>query len=261
MATFLFDRIIFGPVYSRRLGVSLGINLLPNNRKICNFDCIYCECGLTHTADLDNENMPTREQVRNALYQTLEDMAASDQEDPDVITFAGNGEPTIHPEIAGIIDDIIEVKNVFFPNAKVAMLTNSTTILIPEVREALKKVDKCILKLDSALDETLQLHNRPASKIIAEQLIDSLAGLDFKIIIQTMFIRGTVDGRKIDNTTDQELDAWFGAIKKIKPSEVQIYTISRDTPEGHDISKVEAETLRSIAERINSLGISTQVSG
>jgi wyosine [tRNA(Phe)-imidazoG37] synthetase (radical SAM superfamily) len=260
MATFLFDKIIFGPVYSRRLGVSLGINLLPNNRKICNFDCIYCECGLTHTASLSNEKMPSREQVRNALYQTLEDMAASDQEDPDVITFAGNGEPTIHPEIAGIIDDTIEVKNVFFPEAKVAMLTNSTTIMIPEVREALKKVDKCILKLDSAIDNTLQLHNRPATKIIAEQLIDSLAGLDFDIIIQTMFIRGTIDGRQIDNTTEQELDAWIRAIEKIKPSEVQIYTISRDAPKGHDISKVESETLHSIAEKINSLGISTRVS-
>lgn len=259
MSTFLFDKIIFGPVYSRRLGVSLGINLLPSNRKVCNFDCIYCECGLTHTADVDDEKMPSREQVKNALFQTLEDMAASDQ-DPDVITFAGNGEPTIHPDIAGIIEDTIEVKNIFFPDSRIAMLTNSTTIMVPEVREALKMVDKCILKLDSALDSTLQLHNKPGVELNAEELIDSLANLDFDIIIQTMFIKGNIDKRDLDNTTEEELDALLKAYVKIKPSEVQIYTISRDAPDGHDIRKVDPETLHSIAERVKKTGIKTQVS-
>lgn len=259
MSTFLFDKIIFGPVYSRRLGVSLGINLLPNNRKICNFDCIYCECGLTHTDDISNEEMPTREQVKNALYQALEDIAASDQE-PDVITFAGNGEPTIHPEIAGIIKDTIEVKDIFFPDSEVAMLTNSTTILIPEVREAFKLLDKCILKLDSALDKTLQLHNRPGINVDAEDLIESMAKLDFDIIIQTMFIKGTFEKRTIDNTGEEELGALLKAFARIKPTEVQIYTISRDAPDGHNIIKVDPDTLRSIAKRVNSLGIKTLVS-
>jgi wyosine [tRNA(Phe)-imidazoG37] synthetase (radical SAM superfamily) len=259
MSTFLFDKIIFGPVYSRRLGVSLGINLLPNNRKICNFDCIYCECGLTHTADIKNEAMPDRDLVKNALYQSLEDIAASDQE-PDTITFAGNGEPTIHPEIAGIIEDTIEVKNIFFPDSDVAMLTNSTTILDPGIREALKKLDKCILKLDSALDETLQLHNRPDVNVDAEGLVEALANLDFDIIIQTMFIKGYVDSRKIDNTSEEEVDALLKALKRIMPAEVQVYTISRDVPDGYNINKVDIDTLQSIAGRINKLGIKTQVS-
>lgn len=259
MSTFLFDKIIFGPIYSRRLGVSLGINLLPENRKICNFDCIYCECGLTHTADISNENMPTRERVKNALYQTLEDMAASDQ-DPDVITFAGNGEPTIHPDIAGIIEDSIEVKNIFFPDADIAMLTNSTTIMIPEVQTALKKVDKCILKLDSALDETLQLHNRPGKDITAGKLVDQLSKLDFDIIIQTMFIKGSINGRLIDNTTEEEVEALVKAYIKIEPAEVQVYTVSRDAPESFDIRKVDPDTLHSIAGKINNAGIKTQVS-
>lgn len=259
MSTFLFDKIIFGPVYSRRLGVSLGINLLPGNRKICNFDCIYCECGLTHTADISKEDMPGRDLVKNALYHSLEDMAASDQE-PDAITFAGNGEPTIHPDIGGIIEDTIEVKNIFFPDSDVAMLSNSTTILMPEVREALKKLDKCILKLDSALDETLRLHNRPGIEVDAEGLVKALADLDFDIIIQTMFIRGTIDSREIDNTSEKEVEALLNALSRIKPVEVQVYTISRDAPEGYNISKVDPDTLQEIAERINKLGIKTQVS-
>ncbi len=259
MATFLFDKIIFGPVYSRRLGVSLGINLLPSDRKICNFDCIYCECGLTHTDDLSNELMPSREQVKNALFQTLEDMAASDQ-DPDVITFAGNGEPTIHPDLAGIIEDTIEVKNIFFPEAGVAMLTNSSTILIPEVRKALSRVDKCILKLDSAITSTLNLHNKPSIKLSAEELVLELAKLDFDIIIQTMFITGKIGDKVVDNTTEEEIEAWIKALEIIKPAEVQIYTISRDAPEGNLINKVTPETLHAIEERVLKIGLKTQVS-
>ena len=203
--------------------------------------------------------MPSREQVKNALFQSLEDIAAIDQE-PDAITFAGNGEPTIHPDIAGIIEDSLETKNIFFPESDLTILTNATSILIPEVREALKKTDKCILKLDSALNKTLQLHNRPNIKIDAESLIDSMADLDFDITIQTMFIKGTYNNTTIDNTGEQELEALLKAFARIRPAEVQIYTISRDVPDGHNINKVNPETLNSIAERINKLGIKTRVS-
>lgn len=260
MATFLFDKIIFGPVFSRRLGVSLGINLLPRGRKICNFDCIYCECGSTQSNELEDESLPSRDMVKNALYQTLEDMAANDQ-DPDVITFAGNGEPTIHPDFPGIIDDTIEVKNVFFPEAEIAVLCNSTTLHIPEVKEALSKVDKPILKLDSAISQTIQLHNRPSKEIDATVLVKQLAELDFNIIIQTMFIKGEYNNIMIDNTSEEEISAWLKALEQILPSEVQIYTISRDVPAGNNIQKIPLETLNEIAGRVKDLGINTQVSG
>lgn len=260
MATFLFDKIVFGPVFSRRLGVSLGINLLPPNRKICNFDCIYCECGHTQGKQIEGERMPTREEVKEALYLSLEEMAANDQE-PDVITFAGNGEPTLHPDFAGIIDDTIEVKNIFFPDAEIAVLTNSTTLDNQAIKDALKKIDKSILKLDSAIDLTIERHNRPGKKLLAETVIRNLIDFDGKIIIQTMFIRGRYNNIEVDNTTEEEIVAWLDALKRINPDEVQIYTISRDAPAGNDIEKVSVEELEIIAERVNKLGIATQVSG
>ena len=259
MSSILFDKIIFGPVYSRRLGMSLGINLLPPDKKVCTFDCFYCECGLTYDREIKIEEMPTRKQVKNALYQSLEDIAANDN-DPDVITFAGNGEPTLHPEFAGIIDDTIEVKNIFFPDAEVAVLTNSTTIDSPEIQLALSKVDKAILKFDSALDHTIEFHNRPNKRIIASELINTLARLEFDVIIQTMFIQGEYKGSVLDNTVEEEVSAWLKALKKIMPSEVQVYTISRDTPDGHKVRKVPEEKLIEIAKRVEQLGIKTQVS-
>lgn len=259
MASILFDRIIFGPVYSRRLGLSLGINLLPPYEKVCNFDCFYCECGLTTNRETNTEMMPTREQVKNALYQSLEDMAANDN-DPDTITFTGNGEPTLHPDFEGIIDDTIEVKNIFFPDAEVAVLTNSTTIASPHIQRALSRVDKAILKFDSALDSTIKILNSPSGKIIAAELVNTLAQLDFDVLIQSMFMRFSYNGTVIDNTTEEELAAWLKAIEKIMPSEVQVYTISRDTPEGHRVHKIPKKTLTEIAVRVERLGIKTQVS-
>lgn len=260
MATFLFDKIVFGPVYSRRLGVSLGVNLLPRNRKICNFNCIYCECGNTHGSLSGDDTMPGRSEVREALFLSLEEMAAHGQE-PDVITFAGNGEPTLHPEFQGIIDDTIEVRNIFFPDAEIAVLSNSTTLDNPGVRDALMKIEKNILKLDSAIDETIRLHNRPGSAITAESIINNLTLFNGNLIIQTMFIRGVYNNIHVDNTTEVELEAWLDALERIGPAEVQIYTVSRDVPEGNEIEKVPVDELESIAARVKELGIATQVSG
>jgi len=260
MATFLFDKIIFGPVYSRRLGVSLGVNLLPKYRKICNFNCIYCECGLTDGNLTDKEKLPLRSEVKEALYLSLEEMAAHGQ-DPDVITFAGNGEPTLHPDFPGIIDDAIDVRNTFFPDADIAVLSNGSTIDKPKIREALLKVDKNILKLDSALDKTIKLHNNPRINLTVESLIKNLTLFNGQVIIQTMFIRGNIDNKIIDNTTEEEISAWLKALEIIRPSEVQIYTVSRDVPSGNDIHKVPFRDLEIIAERVKQLGIPTQVSG
>jgi wyosine [tRNA(Phe)-imidazoG37] synthetase (radical SAM superfamily) len=260
MATFLFDEIIFGPVRSRRLGVSLGINLLPVKKKICNFNCIYCECGWTNDSGKNLSSLPSRKEVYDALDKKLSLMREQGQH-PDVITFAGNGEPTLHPEFPGIIDDSIELRNIYFRDARIAVLSNATTITKPLVREALLKADQNILKLDSACDNTIQLQNQPNSKIIAADLINELKKFNGKLIIQTLFLRGSYKGSAIDNTTQEELRSWLNAINDIRPSEVMIYTISRDTPEGSNLEKVPLKDLHQIAKMVNDLGIKTQVSG
>lgn len=260
MATFLFDEIIFGPVKSRRLGVSLGINLLPVDRKICNFDCVYCECGWTAGSEKKGGRLPLREEVNKALENKLLEMKATNQA-PDVITYAGNGEPTLHPDFPGIIDDSIVLRDKYFPSARIAVLSNATTIDNPVINNALKKADQNILKLDSAIESTINLHNRPKVRIDVEKLIANLAAFNGKVIIQSLFLRGKHNGILIDNTTDTEIDAWLKAIERIKPSEVMIYTISRDTPEGATLSKVPLAELRMIASLVDSMGIRTQVSG
>lgn len=260
MGTFLFDEIIFGPVKSRRLGVSLGINLLPTNRKTCNFNCIYCECGWTRKIETSSGRLPRRDEVFGALDRKLALMRETDQK-PDVITYAGNGEPTLHPDFPGIIDDSILLRNKYFPETRIAVLSNSTTITDQRVKNALLKVDMNILKLDSAFDSTVCIHNQPASKINVKDLIGNLAGFNGKLIIQTLFLRGTYNGNKIDNTSPEELHAWLEAVEKIRPSEVMIYTISRDTPpEGGELNKVPARELKEIASMVEKLGIKTQVS-
>lgn len=260
MATFLFDDIIFGPVKSRRLGVSLGINLLPTKKKICNFNCIYCECGWTRDIEKAVSHLPTRDQVYKALELKLLEMSVTGKA-PDVITYAGNGEPTLHPNFPGIIDDSIFLRDKYFPNSKIAVLSNSTTIDNPLIKAALLKIDMNILKLDSAIESTLKIHNQPRRPVKIEELIENLVGFKGRVIIQTLFLRGRYNNIVIDNTTKPEIDAWLNAIERIKPSEVMIYTISRDTPEGSQLKKVPVKELRGIAALVESLGIKTQVSG
>jgi len=260
MATFLFDEIIFGPVKSRRLGVSLGINLLPTKRKICNFNCIYCECGWTTDIEKVKDKLPGRKEVYKALEKKLSEMQTAN-ESPDVITYAGNGEPTLHPEFSGIIDDSITLRNKYFPKAKIAVLSNATNITKPGIRGALLKADQNILKLDSAVDSTVQIHNQPKGALNVEELINNLAGVDGNVIIQTLFLRGEYEGANIDNTTPGEIAAWLRALERIKPSEVMIYTISRDTPVGNKLKKVPLKELKEIAAKVEKLGFKTQVSG
>jgi wyosine [tRNA(Phe)-imidazoG37] synthetase (radical SAM superfamily) len=260
MATFLFDEIIFGPVKSRRLGVSLGINLLPVKRKICNFNCIYCECGWTSDIEKAVSHLPLRNEVYGALDHKLSEMKMQGQK-PDVITFAGNGEPTLHPDFPGIIDDSIILRDRYFPSAKIAVLSNATTISNPFIKEALLKVDKNILKLDSAIESTIKIHNQPRIDINSETLIENLTGFKGKLIVQTLFLRGIYDEKVIDNTTPEEIEAWLNALERIRPSEVMIYTISRDTPEGGQLQKVPLSELKKIASLVESIGIKTQVSG
>jgi Fe-S oxidoreductases len=260
MATFLFDEIIFGPVRSRRLGVSLGINLMPTKRKICNFNCIYCECGWTRDIEKAVSRLPGRKEVYDALESKLSELNKKSII-PDVITYAGNGEPTLHPDFSGIIDDSIILRDKYFKKTRIAVLSNATTISNPLIKNALLKVDQNILKLDSAFDSTIKIHNQPRVNVNVEELIDNLIGFDGKLIIQTLFLRGIYNGKVIDNTTRVEIREWLKAIERIKPSEVMIYTISRDTPEGARLNKVPLIELKEIAALVESIGIRTQVSG
>ena len=260
MATFLFNEIIFGPVRSRRLGISLGINLLPTAKKICNFNCIYCECGLTDETNQSADNLPSRKEVYDRLEKRLLAMKKRGR-NPDVITFAGNGEPTLHPEFSEIIRDVIELRNNILPSAKVAVLSNATTIRNPKVRNALLTVDQNILKLDSACNNTIELHNKPNHKICAAELINDLKAFNGKLIIQTLFLKGVSGGVNIDNTSTQELDEWLNAIDAIRPEMVMIYTISRSVPDGANLEKISLPKLYSIARKVYNLGIKTQVSG
>lgn len=258
MATFLFDKIIFGPVKSRRLGVSLGINLLPVNVKVCSFDCIYCECGWTPKKYEEKAKLPTREEVRKKLEEKLKLMAA-ENELPDVITFAGNGEPTMHPAFAGIIDDTIELRNQFSPEARIAVLSNATMLHKPAVFNALLKIEDNIQKLDSAFASTIEVMDCPRGSFDLEKVVDQLTRFGDKVIIQTMFIRGSFKGKKIDNTTNEEINAWLTLLKKIKPAQVMIYTIARDTPI-ETLQKAPAQTLDEIARKAEKAGFEVQIS-
>jgi wyosine [tRNA(Phe)-imidazoG37] synthetase (radical SAM superfamily) len=258
MSTFLFGEIVFGPVQSRRLGVSLGINLLPVGCKYCNFDCIYCECGRNADHKIKKNALPTRQEISTALEHKLTGMQQSGKL-PDALTFAGNGEPTIHPEFAGIIDDTVALRNKYAPHPKISVLSNATMLHRQEAVDALKKTDMPILKLDSAFDATIELLNQPAKTISASKLIRQLQFFGRQCIIQTMFVQGTYRGKTVDNTTPAELKAWEQAILAIRPEQVMIYTVARDTPTD-TLRKVPGEKLREIAALIEKHGIPVQVS-
>jgi len=258
MATFLFDKIIFGPVKSRRLGVSLGVNLLPTNVKVCSFDCIYCECGLTPKKSTEKGTLPTREEVRQKLDEKLQEMSARNQP-PDVITFAGNGEPTLHREFAGIIDDTIELRNKWTPEARIAVLSNAGMLHKKDVFEALLKVEDNIQKLDSAYPETVELLDCPRGNFSLEKVVSQLKKFEGNVIIQTMFVKGSFKSNVIDNTTDKEVWAWIELLKIINPSQVMIYTIARDTPID-TLEKIPLEKLNEIASRVEKNGFKVQVS-
>ncbi len=259
MPTFLFDKIIFGPVKSRRLGISLGINLLPTNIKVCSFDCIYCECGRNPEKYEEKAVLPTRLEVQQKLKEKLEEMSLENLL-PDVITFAGNGEPTLHKEFAGIIDDTIKLRNEMAPKARIAVLSNATMIHKKEVFRALLKVEDNIQKLDSAFEETVKLLDCPNKNFNLAKTVDQLTSFQGKVIIQTLFVRGSDKGRMIDNTNEMEISHWIELLKKIKPSQVMIYTIARDTPI-NTLEKVSVHDLNAIAFQVKNAGFDVQVSG
>ena len=223
MSTVIYPSPIFGPVHSRRLGISLGINLMPADGKVCTFDCIYCECGF-NADHRPRQKRPTREDVAAALEAKLKAMAA-DGRLPDVLTFAGNGEPTAHPHFAEIIGDTIRLRDTYCPEAKVSVLSNATQAMRPEVHKALERVDNNILKLDTVSQEYINKVNRP-----------TYPTYDVREIIETI------------------RSPWLEAVKHIAPRQVMIYTIDRETPD-HDLLKASPEQLNAIRDRVIAMGI------
>lgn len=255
--TALFEDVIFGPVRSRRLGLSLGVNLLPVHAKLCTFDCIYCECGWNEERRGDRR-FNSREVVRMRLEEVLTAMVGAETP-PDVITFAGNGEPTMHPDFEAIIDDTIALRDRLAPSAKISVLSNATQLHREEVVRALRRVDNNILKLDSAFDATVRRMNKPqqATYTVAK-VVEQLQHFEGQFILQTMFLRGSFEGEAIDNTTTEEVEAWLKLVDRLRPRQVMVYSIDRDTP-CQTLEKVGREELQQIACKVEQLGIPCSV--
>ena len=250
----LFNAITYGPIRSRRLGVSLGINLMPTDAKLCTFDCVYCECGWNQP--VSHPQLPTRQQVRDSLTSTL-----STLDSPlDVITFSGNGEPTLHPEFLGIIQDTCALRDQYCPDAKISVLSNSTQLFREDVVEALRLCDNRILKLDSAITFTMRLIDKPInSALTVEQIVERLSMFDGDFTLQTCFLTGEYNGQVIDNTTSAELAAWYQAVEHLHPKQVMIYVIDRATPL-KTLNKIPLEKMNEIAAPLREKGIDVIVS-
>lgn len=257
MPTFLFGEIIFGPVNSRRLGCSLGINLLPVDRKLCSFDCLYCECGLNPDVGAPKAELPTVDEITKYLELKLQEMSGSGRL-PDVLTFAGNGEPTLHPDFPEIIDSTCVLRDKYCPSAKIAVLSNGSRIGSPRVFNALLKVDDNILKLDAGSENTIKLLDRPSGKFNLQSYVENVKRFDGKVIIQSLFIKGHYNGELIDNSSDHEVAEWLKLIKYIAPGEVMVYSIARDTPVD-TLQKVEGKRLKEIASLVEKEGIKVQL--
>ncbi len=258
MSGILFDELIFGPVHSRRLGISLGINLLPTDNKFCNFNCIYCECGWTENSGAKLV-LPKRTEFREKLAEKLKALQHTPNE-PDAITFAGNGEPTTHPEFAEIMEDTIEMRNLYAPKALVSVLSNASMLHKEKVRAALVKVDKNIQKLDAGTETMFQRINQPLGNLTLDKIVENLLLIKENLIIQTMFLRGEYKGQTIDNTSSGELTEWLRLIKKISPASVMLYGIDRETP-AKGLEKISTDELQTIASQVEALGIRTEVFG
>ena len=250
----LFSSIIYGPIRSRRLGVSLGVNLMPTDAKLCTFDCVYCECGWNQP--VSHPQLPTREQVRESLASTLNTLHSA----PDVITFSGNGEPTLHPEFLGIIQDTCALRDQYCPDAKISVLSNSTQLFREDVVEALRLCDNRILKLDSAITSTMRLIDKPVNpSLTVEQIVERLSVFNGDFTLQTCFLTGEYEGRIIDNTTPEELAAWYRAVDYLHPKQVMIYVIDRATPL-KTLSKIPLDKMNEIAAPLREKGIEVIVS-
>ena len=253
----LFNDLVFGPLKSRRLGISLGVNLMPKAGKICSFDCIYCECGWNNAERDAHLIRPTKEAIERALEQKLKELKGTTIE-PESITFSGNGEPTLHPQFAEIVDIVIRLRDLYCPKAVISVLTNGTMIGNEKVFNALNKIENNIVKLDGGTKECIKAINLPNFKFDLEKYISQLKRFNGNLTIQTLFLRGEHNGKTIDNTTENEVNQWIEHLKIIRPKRVMMYVIERATPE-ENLEKISKAELQSIAEKVNSIGIEAEI--
>ncbi|MCX6270145.1 MAG: radical SAM protein [Bacteroidetes bacterium] len=253
MSRIHFHETIFGPVHSRRLGISLGINLLPTHYKYCTFNCVYCECGWTEVNPLENADFVPAAAILDLLDKRLEELKKEGIY-PNSLTLAGNGEPTVHPEFSAIVDGTIELKNKHFPKARISVLSNASMIWQPHIMEALKKLDNNIQKLDAGTEEMFQLINQPKIPVSLREIVDNLKHFNGKVTLQTLFVRGEINGKIIDNTSEEEVAAWLLLVKEINPKRVMLYSIERKTPL-LGLEKITESDLAHIAAKVEKIGI------
>lgn len=254
----LFETLVFGPIKSRRLGKSLGINLMPEIGKICSFDCIYCECGW-NPEKKNIGRLPRKEVFEKVLEDRLKELVGTEDE-PDSITFSGNGEPTLHPDFVEIIDITINLRNKYIPNAKISVLTNGTMLHKKEIFDAISKIDNNIIKIDGGTYETIKAINKPNVDFDLNQYIELLKKFNGNLIIQTCFLRGKHNDFIIDNTTKEEIDLWIEHIKNIKPRKTMVYAIDRETPE-KNLEKIGLNELQTIVKPLIQLGFEVDCYG
>lgn len=257
MSGILFDEIVFGPLKSRRFGVSLGINLLPLDSKLCSFNCVYCECGLTDHAKGHKPQLYKKEQILESLEQRFIGLTGNHLT-PDSITFAGNGEPTMHPEFGAVIDGVVSLRNQYFPMAKITVLSNATLLNRETVRAALRKADNNVLKLDAGTDTVFQLINRPLNKISLEEVVHRLVEFEGDLTIQTLFVRGNTTDGFVDNTTEAEIVPWLEHLARIRPKLVMLYPIDRRAPYS-SLEKISKDELTMYAQRVKEIGLKAEV--
>ena len=257
----LFNNIIYGPILSRRLGTSLGVELMPLDHKLCTYNCVYCECGWN--TPVSHPVLPTRAEVRSALENTLRQMVNGKCENGtclDVITFSGNGEPTLHPDFPGIIEDTCALRDRYCPSTKVSVLSNSTQLGRPEIVQALCLCDNRILKLDAGTDTMMRRIDLPANEQLSvATIIGWLKQFNGDFILQTCFLRGEHNGQIIDNTTPDELEAWYKAVEMVHPKQIMMYVIDRKTPEEH-LQKIPRPEMEAIAAPLIAKGFHVSIS-
>lgn len=254
----IYTTHIMGPIHSRRLGVSLGVNLLPKDGKVCSFDCIYCECGWN--ADHRGGHLPDADDVMQQLEAKLKQMSEAG-EHLDVITFAGNGEPTLHPDFARVIDHTLALRDQFFPNVKVSVLSNATRLSVPAVREALMRVDNNILKLDGASDDLVRIIDQPQdSHYSVRQIVEGMKEYKGQLIVQSMFLRGHYNGHDVDNTHPDEVAAWCDLMREVRPHQIMVYSLDRPTP-APDLTAVSRAEMEQIVAPLVAEGFNISISG
>ena len=249
-----FDDIVFGPISSRRLGSSLGVNILPSKGKLCNFDCVYCECGWNRDGVAERA-FPRLDDVAAALESRMAEVASSGQA-VDSITFSGNGEPTLHPDFPEIIDITLHLRDRFFPDAKVSVLSNATLVGRPKVMEALMKVDNPIMKIDASSDELVKMINKPVGHYSLAEVVGNLRKFDGMFILQTMFLKS----RDFDTLSPEALEAWMDIVRELRPREVMVYTIDRETPD-RTLEKCPVDYMRELVQPLVDEGFNIQIRG